>query len=305
MKGLKSKLMAATAMLTVSAVMLVSTSFAWYTLSTNPEVKGISATAVANENLEIALDNGYSNGSEVNTASALETKGPQGSKTEDNYTWGNLVDVTKILTDVELRPAAYDSQKNESGLYTVKYGDDGRVDSSETIKLTESTVTKGAKDAGTQTLTSGDVKYAFKVNYWLKTNKAGTISLTTASERAKDSGITEQGNGSTLTVTQEDENKKGAEGTQNLTPDDFSIVFKVTKDGGTATWKPATIDTDGKITCENLITVGADDVDTAYKVEMYVFLDGTKVTNADADKTGAVSVNVQFANNAVTSAMKK
>ena len=300
MKGLKSKLMAATAMLTVSAVMLVSTSFAWYTLSTNPEVKGISATAVANENLEIALDNAYKAGTDVDNASAIATNGPQGSKTNNYYTWGNVVDVTDILQNsVELRPAAYDSKNNADGLYTVKYGTDGRVDSSGTDKLTESTYEAGSDNAGTQILSVAGTNYAFKVNYWLKTNKAGKISLSDAVNTAQNSGLsTENGGGSVLTV-----NQTGAEGTTNLTPDKFSVVFKVTKDGGTAEWKIATIDpTSGKMTCE-IINEAA--VDTAYKVEMYVFLDGTKVTNADADKTGAVSVNVQFVNSAVTNAMKK
>ena len=54
MKDLKKKLTAAGAMLVVSAVMLSGVSYAWYTLSTNPEVSNIKANIAANENLEIA-----------------------------------------------------------------------------------------------------------------------------------------------------------------------------------------------------------------------------------------------------------
>ena len=44
-KDLKSKLMAAICMLLVSSIMMVSTTYAWFTLSTAPEVTGIN-TAV-------------------------------------------------------------------------------------------------------------------------------------------------------------------------------------------------------------------------------------------------------------------
>ena len=314
MKGLKSKLMAATAMLTVSAVMLVSTSFAWYTLSTNPEVKGISATAVANENLEIALDKAYTSGSEIDTESAnANVGGVQGSTTNNSYTWGNTVDVSTQLAALkaELRPAAYDSKKNNAGLYTAEYAKDGRVNNN--VNLTDDTYTKTDGTAGVALVKKGTgdaaVKYAFKVNYWLRTNKTGNIGLSTAVDKAKNSGLTDMmGEGSTLVVTQ-----TSSEGTDNLANDDFGVVFKVTEDdtaNATATWVVATIDkTTGAITTPDNTIIKNATPDKAYKVEMYVFLDGTKVTNADADKTGDIKVNVQFANSALkdttTGAMKQ
>ena len=53
--NIKNKLIAAIAMLLVSSIMMVSSTYAWFTLSTAPEVQGITTTVGANGNLEIAL----------------------------------------------------------------------------------------------------------------------------------------------------------------------------------------------------------------------------------------------------------
>ena len=55
MASLRKKLFAAIAMLLVACIMAVSSTYAWFTLSTAPEVKGISTTIGANGNLEMAL----------------------------------------------------------------------------------------------------------------------------------------------------------------------------------------------------------------------------------------------------------
>ena len=54
---LKSKLMAALAMLLVASVLMGSTTYAWLVLSIAPEVTGISTNIGANGSLEIALLN--------------------------------------------------------------------------------------------------------------------------------------------------------------------------------------------------------------------------------------------------------
>ena len=54
---LKSKLMAAVSMLLVSAIMVSVTTYAWFILSTAPEVKGMSTTVGSNGALEMALLN--------------------------------------------------------------------------------------------------------------------------------------------------------------------------------------------------------------------------------------------------------
>lgn len=54
-KGIKAKLMAATSLLLVSAILLSLTTYAWFILSTAPEVTEMQTTAGANGALEIAL----------------------------------------------------------------------------------------------------------------------------------------------------------------------------------------------------------------------------------------------------------
>ena len=54
-QDIKTKLMAAIAMLLVSSIMMVSSTYAWFTLSTAPEVTGIQTSVGANGNLEMAL----------------------------------------------------------------------------------------------------------------------------------------------------------------------------------------------------------------------------------------------------------
>ena len=53
-RDIKTKLMAAICMLLVSSIMMVSTTYAWFTLSTAPEVTGITTAVGANGNLEMA-----------------------------------------------------------------------------------------------------------------------------------------------------------------------------------------------------------------------------------------------------------
>ena len=53
--GIRNKMMAAVSMLMVSSIMMVSSTYAWFTLSTAPEVKNISTTVAGNGSLEIAL----------------------------------------------------------------------------------------------------------------------------------------------------------------------------------------------------------------------------------------------------------
>ena len=87
--SMKSKLISAIAMLLVATIMLVSSTYAWFTLSTKPEVSGISTAVGANGALEMLLatkkDNAWFYGT-----------GEVGTKTiqERNTYWGNLVDLS-------------------------------------------------------------------------------------------------------------------------------------------------------------------------------------------------------------------
>lgn len=304
MKGLKTKLMSAVAMLMVSAVMLVGTSFAWYTLSTNPEVAGIKATAVANQNLEIALLTAETDTeSDIDELSKQATpEGAQGSTTGNYYTWGNLVDLTNIVGDVELRPATYTTNV---GLQIPKYGTDGRItsDNYQTLKDKSYSTESGKKGwvyvNGDGTNGSDSTKYALRVDYMLRTNVAGNISLSTATNRDSTNKNSDMGGGSTISQIND---KTGS----------LKVVFKVTKDGEqNSTWVPAnnsdSTTTDGVDDLSATIISGAQPND-AYKVQMYVYLNGLVVTNEDAGEAiDDLAVNVQFTNSGITDAgaMKK
>lgn len=123
-QAIRQKLIAAVAMLMVSAIMVVSSSYAWFTLSTAPEVTGIQTSIGANGNLEMALNNGGTITSNVGDSD----KGIL----EKNPTWGNLVDLSTGygLDLVQLLPSRLDYKDGalqQNLLEVPTYGADGRV----------------------------------------------------------------------------------------------------------------------------------------------------------------------------------
>ena len=136
-KSLKGKLIAAVAMLLVACVMLVSSTYAWFTLSTAPEVQGITTTIGANGNLEIALSPVSGDPNEI-TSGIGDTNLSWLAK---NLTWGNLLDLSDEsygLGQIKLLPARLniassgDATKlptlNGNPLLVPTYGADGRID---------------------------------------------------------------------------------------------------------------------------------------------------------------------------------
>lgn len=125
--GLKAKVSSVAMLFAISVVMMVSASFAWVTLSANPEIEGIATTVTANGNLEIAL-------------SDPEGKLPAESMVGDsnlpllerNLTWGNLVNLSDVaygLDKITLRPAILrENALKDSPLYAAQYASDGRVE---------------------------------------------------------------------------------------------------------------------------------------------------------------------------------
>lgn len=136
----KKKLMAATSMLLVACIMLISATYAWFTLSTAPEITGITTAVGANGNLEIALaDTTTWADPDSKVSSAVGTSMSSKVATEANITWGNLVDLSDAsygLSGVTLLPSALNLTpgSGEAGymldaspLATPSYGADGRV----------------------------------------------------------------------------------------------------------------------------------------------------------------------------------
>lgn len=131
-KHIKSKLMAAISMLMVSTIMLMSSTYAWFTLSTAPEVTGISTSVGANGALEIALMPAAGAADQIgaNVGDGAEGK----PVVESNTTWGNLVELADPAYGLD-KITLYPSQLNMIGdkinlgsiLGFPRYGADGRV----------------------------------------------------------------------------------------------------------------------------------------------------------------------------------
>lgn len=144
--ALRTKLMSATAMLLVSAILMVSTSYAWYVLSTAPEVSNIKTQVGANGALEIALLNQES----WNDLTLLDMGDIDESVTDEaasaiaaNLTWGNLVNLGDssygmdkiVLNPARLSIAASGTDTDGTTQYVIsdsllkipEYNEDGRV----------------------------------------------------------------------------------------------------------------------------------------------------------------------------------
>lgn len=142
--GVKKKLVGAVCMLLVASIMMVSSTYAWFTLSTAPEITGISTSVGANGNLEMALLTSGSGEDQPDTFESLDkitsAVGDSVAKTEDvtksNLTWGNLVNLDHTsygLSDIKLMPARLSKGTDNNTvnvnnlLLTASYGADGRV----------------------------------------------------------------------------------------------------------------------------------------------------------------------------------
>ena len=205
-RDIKTKLMAAICMLMVSCIMVISSTYAWFTLSTAPEVTGISTAVGANGNLEMALlpsvngDAYYTTVAEalnaiVNASGSLST-------TEANITWGNLVDLSDAsygLDKITLYPSTLEitgTQIPSHYLSTPKYGADGRFSGLGTSAFSAihtngsfSTNSFGVRAIGTSSGMSGlEIAYRDALS-------AGNTALAKAIEKAKDTVST---GGSTL-----------------------------------------------------------------------------------------------------------
>lgn len=134
--GVRKKLTAAVAMLLVATIMMASSTYAWFTLSTAPEVTGITTSVGANGNLEMALLNSetFKDLQKITTSVGDSSKLVVADK---NITWGNLTDLSTGygLDKITLNPSRllFTKDANTVNLtnmlgYAV-YGEDGRVES--------------------------------------------------------------------------------------------------------------------------------------------------------------------------------
>lgn len=110
--GMKGKLISVACMLLVAVVMVVSSTYAWFTLSTAPEVKGISTAIGANGALEIRLNR---------------------AGNDSNASFGNLIDLSTGygLETITLLPSSLhldaDGKINAQFLSIPQYNEYGKV----------------------------------------------------------------------------------------------------------------------------------------------------------------------------------
>lgn len=128
---LRERVIAVALLLAMSASMLSTASFAWLTLSRNPEVTNVSTNIAANGNLEIALATSSNAPAESQVGDSSATVGKENATVASNVTWGNLVNLSDPaygLQYLALRPA----QLNTAGLKDkpllgAAYSADGRI----------------------------------------------------------------------------------------------------------------------------------------------------------------------------------
>lgn len=135
--SIRQRLSAALCMLLVSSIMLVSTTYAWFTLSTAPEVTGIDTSVAGNGSLEIAL---MPTDGLLGTISSGRSVTGSGGSTAANVTWGNIVNLSDAsygLGKINLNPAVLNTTENETEgtklnvdhpLAIATYGYDGRAE---------------------------------------------------------------------------------------------------------------------------------------------------------------------------------
>ena len=302
MKHLKAKLMMSVMSLILATIMLTSVSFAWFTISTHPEISDMTSSVTANGNLEIALDAG-------------EEKEPAASAVGDagkNETWGNLVDLEGYFVDAEskktvrLKPVKVEFDEN--GAATISrpvFGYDGRISS--VSALTRIAVADDTddnfKDFGglwvytdKDDTSTGDAVWAYEVDYWLRTNVAGDITLTEPELRgdsASELGLGSWISNNKVTVKLVDVAAK--------TVYTLKLADTADTDGHYALTLCATGD-DGTAGDAASIALAKD---TAKLLKMYVYMDGVTLKNSDfLNEEGTCDLNVQFKHSVDLKAME-
>lgn len=201
MASMRKKLLAAIAMLLVACIMTVSSTYAWFTLSTAPEVKGISTTIGANGNLEMALGT-YETffGTDIPESYVGSAMGTA-SVPEANITWGNLVDLSDGsygLDKITLYPSRLNSIgtiNRTSPLQFPVYGADGRVSelSDATLVGSYDSVSGGFINTPGQTATGvsgiGSASSMSKRAFAVMNGKSAMISYKNAAQNAAKDAI--------------------------------------------------------------------------------------------------------------------
>lgn len=166
------RIIPAVAMFALSAVMLTSSTYAWFTMSKEVNMTGLSMSATANSGMEIAL-------ASVNDSGGISDAHPGDTDAEKG--WTSSVVVGQYYSDIgKLRPAS--STNGERLFYATDASDRGTTANNyKEIVLTDNSnnynmavVTKRNQlSTNTDITSTGDVGYYVDIPVYLRTNKTG------------------------------------------------------------------------------------------------------------------------------------
>ena len=239
-QGIKRKLMSSLAMLLVSTILLTTTSYAWFVLSTAPEVTGIETQVGANGSLEIALLNTETRIDMSKIRSGALGESLAADNQAANNAWGNLIDLGYTsygLSNILLLPARLNAVGNPDDGYTVDpgmlaiptYGYDGRV-----IDLTDNTVTavyqgnrfaftSGVQDYGVRAVGSAD---SLSAQESALANAKGNIPTYTKSSRTNAQSVLANSGDAVFDIMIEYMAEKGAASYDNEARDALKIMLQ-------------------------------------------------------------------------------
>lgn len=293
MKHLKTKLMASVAMLMVATVMLSSASFAWFTISTAPEVRGVNTQLASNGNLEIALANVTYDATNKKFTYVLPAASTD-SDTGKNITWGNNIDLSKYFATAStavknLRPVSFTTPSEAAPKVSAPvFGDDGRMKEVSDLNPSTTAVDADSADAGKVIeYKDGTTAWAYRTDFMLRTNTAGKILL---ADSAKDLGNNSNGSGCYI------KDQDGADQAYLKDIRVYAVVRKISQDGeaGDFVWE-GTLLYNKQFNSDALFTAEPNQI---YVVQTYFLWDGENLSNAEmAEKNQDVKINIQFEHN--------
>ena len=198
----KRKVFIVSMLLICSGIMAVMATYAWFILSTAPEVKGVSTTVGANGSLEIAL---LDNTTGANTSlikadvgDSIEIVG----RVWGNVTWGNLVDLSDVsygLNTLTLYPSLLNETNdiiNTGAMLSIAHnGYDGRITkvSSDTSAAKYNGTAFDTKDALYGVRAIGSVGSGSSRSGYLASAKSGFSSSLTSARSAANNAVMSNG----------------------------------------------------------------------------------------------------------------
>ena len=328
--AIRNRLLAAICMLLISSIMLVSSTYAWFTLSTAPEVKGMETSVAGNGSLEVALMPGDGLLGSIQTGRSGMNGGGTVAVPTANTTWGNLItlsDTSYGLQTLELKPLSAAKLANgaeaEMNFGTPVFGYDGRIESLDTTNVglftfnTEANKFNTANSYGVRAIVNGDTTYGYIIDLAFRMNVAGKLMLqqtgiqrvynsTTDANSLSDKGPT-QGKGSYMQIPNtsllgsairlafiQNYGNGAANATTSV------LAYGKIGNGGTIELYKYVNGAETALEDEEENVLLAMEKNTPYQVSVAVWIDGTNVTNRNFSATELASVilNLQFATDA-------